>query len=196
MLRPVWALIAAAAFVALAACGPSATDSPSPGGSSLGTGLTDDLAEAALAGNSQAVESMLAGIDVNAIDPEGRTALMLASFGGHSRVVQMLCENQANPNLRDINRRTALMYAATGPDVRTVEILLAHGAEVNVTDGDEGWTALMFAAAEGHLDVVRMLLDRGADPGLTDSDGESALVFASQNGHDRVVALLQGAAGP
>ena len=119
---------------------------------------------------------------------------MLASYGGHSTTVRLLCENNANPNLKDTNRRTALMYAASGPNAHTVEILLAHGAEVNVTDGDEGYTALMFAAAEGHADIVQLLLDKGADPFLRDTDGESALKFAMDKNHQDVVDVLQKAA--
>ncbi len=138
---------------------------------------------------------MLPNVKVNATDEGGRTMLMLASYGGHSTTVRLLCENKANPNLKDANRRTALMYAASGPNLRAVEILLAHGAEVNLVDREEGWTALMFAAAEGHADIVQMLLDHGADPRLVDIDGESAVTFAENKRHDDVVAVLREAAG-
>ena len=187
----------AAAFLAGVACGPSPDGSrgSASGGFRSGSVLTERLSDAALQGNRKAVEAMLPNVDVNATDEGGRTMLMLAAYGGHSTTVRLLCEHEANPNLRDANRRTALMYAASGPNLHAVEILLAHGAEVNVIDGDEGWTALMFAAAEGHTDIVRMLLDRGADPRLMDMDGESALTFAQNNGHEDVAAILRSATG-
>ncbi|MDE0105922.1 MAG: ankyrin repeat domain-containing protein [Bryobacterales bacterium] len=155
--------------------------------------LTERMANAAFEGNTKAVEDMLPRVDVDAQDEGGRTMVMLASYGGHSTTVRLLCENKANPNLKDSNRRTALMYAASGPNAGTVEILLAHGAEVNVADGEEGYTALMFAAAEGHAEIVRMLLASGAEADLRDIDGESALKFAADNNHPEVVRLLQEA---
>lgn len=158
--------------------------------------LTERLASAAFQGNRAAVEAMLPSVDVDARDDAGRTMLMLASYEGHSTTMRLLCENDADPNLRDVNRRTALMYAASGPNAHAVEILLAHGAQVNLTDGEEGWTALMFAAAEGHADIVTLLLRNGADPGLMDIDGESAAYFARSNGHSDVAALLEKATAP
>jgi ankyrin repeat protein len=187
--------VTAAALAAGIACNAPPVGSPGSSGGTYRSGavLTERLSDAAFQGNRKAVEAMLPNVDVNATDEGGRTMLMLASYGGHSTTVRLLCESKANPNLKDANRRTALMYAASGPNVHTVEILLAHGAEVNVIDGEEGWTALMFAAAEGHADIVRMLLDHGADPGLIDIDGESAVTFAENNGHNDVAAILRRA---
>ncbi len=186
------AVLLAAASLLWIGCGPPSAEfaSSGAGGYRSGAVLTERLSDAAFQGNRKAVEAMLSGTDVNATDEGGRTMLMLASYGGHSPTVRLLCESKADPNLRDTNRRTALMYAASGPNATTVEILLAHGAEVNVSDGEEGWTALMFAAAEGHEDIVGMLLDSGADPNLRDIDGESALTFALNNGHSGVVEQL------
>ena len=188
--------MAAALLLAGAAC----DSTPQGAGAALATGvqgsgfLSERVGDAAFQGNAKAVQELLSIVDVNATDEGQRTMLMLASFGGHSTTVRLLCENKANPNLTDTNRRTALMYAASGPNAHTVEILLAHGAEVNMADGDEGYTALMFAAAEGHSDIVQMLLDNGADPDLRDIDGESALKFATDKNHHEVIAVLQGAA--
>jgi ankyrin repeat protein len=49
----------------------------------------------------------------------------------------------------------------------------------------------MTAAAEGQVDVVRCLLDHGADRSIKDADGDIALTFARQNGHTKVVELLE-----
>ena len=198
MTRTAKPIFLAALLLVVASCGsdsPESTTTSAPASGQSGF-LSERFADAAFQGNTKAVEEMLEMVDVNAVDEGGRTMLMLASYGGHSTTVRLLCENKANPNLKDTNRRTALMYAASGPNAHTVEILLAHGAEVNVTDGDEGYTALMFAAAEGHADIVELLLDKGADPGLRDIDGESALKFAMDNNHQEVIALLQKAASP
>ena len=178
-----------ALLLVCASCGSDSNDPTAPtaaGGGRSGF-LSERFADAAFQGNVKAVEEMLEFVDVDAVDEGGRTMLMLASYGGHSTTVRLLCENHADPNLKDTNRRTALMYAASGPNAHTVEILLAHGAEVNVTDGAEGYTALMFAAAEGHADIVQLLLDKGADPNVQERRGGRALDWAST---EEVEALL------
>jgi hypothetical protein len=150
------------------------------------------LREGAFEGKREPVRTALEqGIDVNAVDEGGRTALMLAAFNGHSAVARMLLEHGAQVNLQDAGGRTALMYASTGPYAKTVELLLEHEAEVNLQDSGEHWTALMFAAGEGHADVVELLLSHGANPKYKDIDGETAADFARSRGHDDVVKLLQ-----
>jgi ankyrin repeat protein len=41
-----------------------------------------------------------AGVDVNAVDGDGYTALMLAAQGGLDELVRLLLENGADPNVR------------------------------------------------------------------------------------------------
>ena len=38
--------------------------------------------------------------------------------------------------------------------------------------------------------MVEVLLDHGAEPDLQDEDGHTALYYASENGHERVVEIL------
>ncbi len=52
---------------------------------------------------------------------------------------------------------------------------------------------LMHAAAEGQLEVAKLLLENGADPSLKDIDGETAALFARNNGHTEVAGLIQSA---
>jgi len=130
------------------------------------------------------------GVEVDGTDPEGRTALHLASFDGHTDVVRNLLENGAVVDRRNRAGQTALMFAATGSNRETVRVLLEANANPNLFDSGEGFTALMHAAAEGHLEVVRILLNHGADATIRDVDEDTALDFASRNGHSDVVLLL------
>jgi len=82
------------------------------------------------------------------------------------------------------------MYASTGDNAGTVQALLKAGAKVNLVDQAERFSPLMFAAAEGQTEVVALLLKAGADKSLTDIDGDTALSFAKQNGHQATVQLL------
>ena len=82
------------------------------------------------------------------------------------------------------------MFAASGANAETVKFLLESGADVNAVDTNEKFTALMHAAAEGQTKVVEILLKHKADPELRDADGDTALVFAQNNGHANVIRLL------
>ncbi|WP_168205176.1 ankyrin repeat domain-containing protein [Bythopirellula goksoeyrii] len=147
--------------------------------------------DAALAGDGRKVQQAIdGGIDVNQADDQQRTALMLAAFNGHTPIVKLLLDDGAELDHRDALGRTALMFAATADNGETVELLIDAGADVNAVDTGEGFTSLMHAAAEGQLKVVQILLKHQADPTIRDVDGDTALDFATQNGHTDVVNLL------
>jgi ankyrin repeat protein len=156
------------------------------------TAAEQALLEAAFVGDLESVQRTISdGAAVNAADGEGRTPLMYAAFNGHTAVAEFLVRSGADVDAKEGSGRTALMFASSGPYVETVELLLERGADVNARGTREGFTALMTASAEGLENVVQLLLDRGADRTIEDQDGDTALSFARQNGHDAVVALLE-----
>jgi len=153
----------------------------------------DQLRQAAYEGNGAGIKELLQqGVNVNAADIEGRTALTFAAFNGHSDIILELLTAGADLNVRDAMGRTVLMYCATGPFPEAAAILLDKGADPNLVDSDEHFTALMHAAAEGNLEVVKVLMDHGADPTKVDIDGDNAASFAQQSGHNEVVDYLRG----
>src|SRR5699024_6080905 len=77
---------------------------------STGSLSAQRLREASLQGNMQRVQRAIRqGIDVNASDPAGRTALMLASYNGHYKIVQLLLKEGATVDDRNAEGRTALI---------------------------------------------------------------------------------------
>lgn len=154
--------------------------------------LNDSIFEAALSGMGHEVLEMLdKGADINAQDTDGRTVLMYASFNGYSELIRDLLLRGAKVNLVDVNGRTALMLAASGPFPDAVKLLLDHNADPNMVDKEEHFTALMYAAAEGQLEAVKLLMKYQADPKMKDIDGDDAITFAANNGHQQVVAFLK-----
>jgi uncharacterized protein len=137
------------------------------------------------------------GVDVNAKDNEGWTALLLAADRDRASVVQTLVDRGADVNAKcDCTGYlsggwTALMIAAREGQDDIARILVAKHADVNVKN-NLGRTALVTAAYEGRADVVRTLLDNGADVNAKDIHGRTSLMEAALGGHvDVVQTLLQ-----
>ena len=68
-------------------------------------------------------------------------------------------------------------------------LLYITDMNVNVPD-EQGITALMWAAANNQILTVDYLLERGADPHIITDNKESALLFASAQGHHEVLNIL------
>ena len=76
------------------------------------TASPDQLWRAAESGDTQAVQAALdSQVDVNARDPEGRTALMIATRHGQTKAVLTLLAHGADPNVSDAKGFTPLRIA-------------------------------------------------------------------------------------
>lgn len=102
------------------------------------------------------------GVNGNTPDRDGKTALMLAAFEGHTGTVYTLLAHQVQVNTQDKEGATALMLAAARGHTDVVTALLAKGADVNLQH-QMGHTALMVAVVGGHNQVTHTLLAHGAD---------------------------------
>ena len=122
-----------------------------------------------------------AGADVNAVDKDGKTALMRAVCKGHEEIVKLLLKAGTDVRAADKDGSTALMGAARWGYEETVKLLLKAGADVHAADRD-GSTALTLAAQWGHVEAVKLLLDAGADVCAADREGSTALMGAAQRG--------------
>lgn len=124
---------------------------------------------------------------VNAANPQGETALMMACLRGQQALAAKLLQRGA-----DINRDgwSPLHYAAAGEDERMVAWLLQRGAAVNAT-APNGNTPLMMAAHTGASASVEMLLAKGADVNRLNLMNLSAADIAEQAGRDNLAQRLR-----
>lgn len=117
------------------------------------------------------------GIDVDALAPNGNSALMMAAFRQNRPAVLALLERGARVNQPGW---CALHYAAAAGSTELVSLLLARHAEIDAPS-PSGMTPLMLAAREGQENVVTLLLKEGADASLKDGGFHlTAAEFADQ----------------
>jgi ankyrin repeat protein len=154
-------------------------------------GAEQTLIDAVKSGNRALIHSILSKrVDVNALDPDGTSALHWAVRGGDLDTVRLLIGAGARINTSNRYGVTPLSLAALNGDAASATALLDAGADVNApTPGGE--TPLMTASRTGNPAAVKVLLERGADVSAREhSFDEDALMWAAAENHAEVVRLL------
>ncbi len=153
---------------------------------------TTPVADAAQAGDTESVRALLKdGVDVNAAQGDGMTALHWAALANDADLAETLLYAGANVKAATrLGAYTPLVLAARSGNAAIVETLLPAGAVANDAT-TSGSTALMLVSASGSTDAVRLLLGRGADVNARElSGGQTALMFAAARNRHAVIDLL------
>ncbi len=150
------------------------------------------LIEAAKAQNSAAVRHLVqAGVDVNASQPDGATALHWTVHWGDSDTADLLIRAGANVNAANDLGITPLHWACRIMSASMVSKLLKAGAKPNTLALTTGETPLMAATRTGSLEAVKALLAHGARPNLAETaHGQTALMWAVSRRHTEIVRTL------
>ena len=129
-----------------------------------------------------------AGADVNKVDNEGYSALMIAAGMGDTNVIEQLIKAGANVNASTQSGHTALNLMIGGydryqirhirPDAGSIQLLLNAGADVNAA-GYEGRTALHSAVSKKDVTAMKILLQAGAKVNKADNRGVTPLIRAA-----------------
>ena len=150
---------------------------------------SDQLIDAVKQGDTGIVRSLLEQrVDVDAVQPDGATALMWAAHRNDLDAVELLIRAGANVKAANDYGATPLWLACTHGSASLVEMLLKAGADPNATLL-AGETALM-AAAERSAEVVTLLLSHGADVDAKEQGGQTALMRAAAENRSEVVRAL------
>jgi serine/threonine-protein phosphatase 6 regulatory ankyrin repeat subunit B len=159
------------------------------------------LAVSSGGGGERLVAALLAadaaGMIIDAQDNGGETALLQASYRGHEGAVRLLLARGARQELQDKSGSAVLYYAAMKGYVGIVEQLCAApGAAAALAQRDkEGRTPLVVAVwlGGGGERLVSALLAAdaaGVTIDMQNNVGDSALIIASEKGHEGAVRLL------
>lgn len=151
----------------------------------------ESLFEAAERGDPRTVLACLdAGVDVDALDGEGRTALALAAASGSVPILKALLEAGASVDPAGATV-LPLELAVKRSNVDAVELLVEAGAPMV---GADGTPLLETAVRQDSNSVALVLLEHGAD--ASQLPGESLYVAATRCDERLVSALLAAGADP
>jgi len=135
------------------------------------------------------------GVDINATNKIGYSALMSAARSYRLKIVSWLISRGTKVNAITSDGRSVL-HCAIGDTPsqparqgECVDLLLRAGADANVVTPN-GHSPLMQAAWFGCPDAAKALLAHGADKQLIDSQGRTAENIGNERGHLEVVRML------
>lgn len=147
---------------------------------SQGKNKATGLLASVWSGDLDDVERRLdAGEAADAVDADGRTALVHAVIDGSLPLVELLLRHGADVNVQDNNGHSPLHFAARGFRVEIAAALLKAGAHLELQDRF-GNTPLSDAVFEsrGRGEMIRLLLANGADRERKNHQGVSPLALA------------------
>ena len=122
------------------------------------------------------------GADVNAVNLEGETALLLFVRKGQSSLTQLLLTRGADVTLRDRYQNAPLILASLSGDEEIARILLEHDLHRQI-QCDIPNDAMKVAAFEGHASLLQELLVRTSEQPPPDWGGTNLLHLSACGGH-------------
>ncbi|TFY71985.1 hypothetical protein EVG20_g1035, partial [Dentipellis fragilis] len=129
------------------------------------------------------------GADINMQDHYLGTALIAASYRGHTSLANILLDKGADINMQDHHYGGALIAASYEGYISLVQLLLDKGTNINAQSCHYG-TALTAASLQGHTSLVQLLLEKGADINAEAGNYGTALIAASLKGYISLVKIL------
>lgn len=110
---------------------------------------------------------LLAGVNTNAINKDGYTAIAAAAANEKNRadIIRILGKYHADPNMPSSEKDWPALFIAIGKDIENVKALLDIGAQVNYLDTNN-ISPLYLATISGSPDTINLLVQAGANVNL------------------------------
>jgi kinesin family protein 3/17 len=140
------------------------------------------LMYAVIADKAKCCETLLKlGSNPNALDANGRTALLWAAYFGHADSMRSLMKSpNTNPDIADPDGRTVLHWATKPESIECIRVIGRFCANIVNKWDNQKTTPLHWAVLCQHPAHVSILLKScGADPLITDGEGRTALHYAT-----------------
>ena len=148
-------------FIALLAISTSACKEPSPENS------INSIFDAAEYGDVSKLRKYIShSTDINSLNANDNSALMLAVANHHIDAAKLLVESGANPNIKNRYGADLIMLSLSNVKDSSIDMLnytINLGLSVNYVS-PEGDSALDIAIDSKHLQAVKRLIDLGAKP--------------------------------
>ncbi|VDI67913.1 Hypothetical predicted protein [Mytilus galloprovincialis] len=152
---------------------------------------SDSLIGATCGGSVKLVETLLTKeVDVNVVDMQGRTALLIACEEGYTNIVKLLIDKKADINKVDKIGSTPLHAACYAGINDIVQILINNLADVNMLDKYRE-TPLHKSCRKGYVNVIQTLLANGADKNKANRDGYTPGDLAETKGKLADINMLK-----
>jgi uncharacterized protein (TIGR02145 family) len=153
------------------------------------------MMENAIANNqTESIRSLKkSGIDLEAKNSEGKTAMFFAAMLGKIESIKCLKELGANVNAVDNDGLTPIFAAAMAGQVASIECLVALGAEINAKERN-GCTPIFLATFVGQTESMKCLKKLGANLNEIAGNGMNLIEAAKAAGHSEdseVFAVLK-----
>jgi beta-lactamase regulating signal transducer with metallopeptidase domain/ankyrin repeat protein len=137
------------------------------------------------------------GADINTLNENGSTSLMLAISLGDLEMVKMLLERGADVNVENKDGNSAIIVAARSkfPE-QIIPMLLAKGADANARNLNRQTALIEILKTDQDPvvleKIVKLLLQRGADANVVSSINETALIIAAEQREPaiKVISIL------
>lgn len=117
-------------------------------------------------------------------------AAMLSAYeNGHHKIVEMLLEQGANPDVGDEEGNSLPIKAAKNGHYELLSKLIDKGCDVNCCNSSKTPLIVILSYGE-NPGIIKQILEAGADINLATEDGTTALHYAAFFNHISTVELL------
>ncbi len=159
--------------------------------------VAQKLFEACKRGQIQAIRWLLQnGANVNYLDAQGNTPLMVAAWEGHGNLVDLLIKCGAVVNGKNRFGFTALVLAVHYQREAIVKRLLLSGADVNETYETQGAllkNPLVVAGYHDNISIAQLLIKHGADLAVASSRGKLVRDYLLDSDNFAIRSLVDSA---
>lgn len=128
--------------------------------------------------------------DVDAVDKNGYSALMLAAYKGHEGICNKLLDKNADATKTDFIGRNVLHHMDEELSPGLIRRLIKAGADMNQLESYQKKSPLMVMIQNHNVIAAHVLIESGAALNLQNTNGHTALHYALKNNHADIARKL------